>query len=131
MIVWEAALADAEHFIKADTDSVAFTRPQAHLDVHPTRYGAWKLEFANRPFIVIGKKAYASIDMQVIHAKGLHVKNLSLSDFENWLNGEPPRQEQLQKQGFRKFISGGPLFCLQKRRGTDIAAVAPWLLGTA
>jgi hypothetical protein len=76
MVVRSAALAMADAFLYADTDCVIFSREAHHLDVHPTRYGAWKLEAANRLFVVICKKVYAN-EYGEYKAKGLKLRDLT------------------------------------------------------
>ena len=136
MLVWDAALEDHEHFVKCDTDSVAFSRPIAHLKIDPIHYGDWKLEIEGKPYVVIAKKVYASLETKLdpkmkqlvpvsAKAKGLNVKRLTMDDFFAWYNGQRPEQIQIQKRSFRRFLSGEAMFAKQKRKGTDPKAHAP------
>lgn len=130
MWLYDAIMAAPEAFLKADTDSLAFDRPVAHLDVDPARYGAWKAEYAGERGIVIGKKCYLVIGADGReHAvcKGLSVRRLHLEDYEDWLRtGEPPAQVQIQTLGWRAGVLGDR-YRVQERRGTDFRKTAPHL----
>lgn len=124
IVVREAALGDAKHFLYADTDGVKFSRPVKHLDVDPRRYGAWKEEITNKDYILIGKKIYFGAPDEkggLNHrAKGLHIRELTEADFRAWLAGKPPKQRQTQRQNFIKFVGGRDMFNSLDRRGTDV-----------
>lgn len=119
--VREAALVDADHFLYADTDCVVFSRPVNHLDIDERRYGAWKQEADGLNYTLIGKKIYFGEDGEK-HAKGLHVKELTEADFKAWKEGTPPKQIQIQRKNFVKFMAGEDMFGSLERRGTDVAA---------
>lgn len=116
-LVRSTALLAPDNFLYADTDCVVFSKSM-ELDIHPTRYGAWKVEAAGVPYIIVGKKIYHGEDGS-IKAKGLRTKKLSESDYQHWLI-QQPEQEQTQRQNFLKFLSGHAMFKSQKRTGTDV-----------
>lgn len=119
LVVRHYALADADHFIYADTDCLVFSRDVNFLEINPTRYGAWKRETDGKDYIIIGKKVYWGED-DTLHAKGLRVRELSKKDFEAWLKGQPPTQRQIQRNNFVKVIAGQEMFKEMDRRGTDV-----------
>lgn len=117
--VRNAALAMPEHFIYGDTDCVVFSAPADHLDIDPTRYGAWKQECAGVNYTFIAKKVYCGED-GTKHSKGLRVKELTSEHFEKWYDGEIPMQKQLQRVNFLKMARGEPMFHNLDRTGTDV-----------
>ena len=116
-LIRETALRAPDAFLYADTDCVVFSKPMK-LDIDKTRYGAWKVEAAGVPYIIIGKKVYFGDD-GAVKAKGLQTRKLSRADYEKWLI-EQPSQNQVQRQNFLKFLSGSAMFKDQERRGTDV-----------
>lgn len=120
--VYDAIMGDEEHFVKADTDSVSFTRPQRSLRLSAWEYGLWKLESDGALHIVIGKKVYwseAAIGpgSGKVACKGLRIKQLSRTDFERWYaQHEAPTQQQVQLQTWKRAIA--PTYARQQRRGT-------------
>ena len=121
MLVRRAILKAPDAWLYADTDCVAFDRPVA-LDVDPKRYGAWKLEESGTEFYVIEKKVYAAKDGRVKHAKGMNVKKLTVEDFARWHAGQPPKQAQIHRQNFVKFIRGEEMFTARSRVGQRLAS---------
>jgi hypothetical protein len=115
--VRSTAMLAPSHFIYADTDCVVFSKP-VKLPIHKTRYGDWKVEAEGIPYIIIGKKIYYGDDGST-KAKGLRTKELSKPDYEKWLR-EQPKQTQVQRQNFLKFLSGNAMFKNQDRKGTDV-----------
>ncbi len=129
MKVRRAALLDPEGWLYADTDCVMYSRPdsEAKLDIHPTRYGAWKIEEQGRMYRVIAKKVYAEVAQgdgrkPVRIAKGLHVDDLSDDDFARWITGSVPVQRQTQRQNFLKVMEGSEMFRALTRSGTAVSA---------
>lgn len=127
MVVRRAALTAPDAWIYADTDCVVFTRDvTASLDVDPKRYGAWKLEASAQPYRFITKKVYTSLDGSTVHAKGLNVRNrknealITQADFEQWFNGKPPTQKQIQRNNFLKVMKGDDMFAERTRKGTRV-----------
>lgn len=122
MRVYRAANLRADCFIKADTDSVAFSEP-VDLPLHKWEYGKWKKEYDGTEAIVIGKKVYATRDTE-FHptAKGLSTRYLTWEDFEEWFeNDNPPRQIQTQLQSWKKGIGvEAPMFSLLEKRGSNV-----------
>jgi hypothetical protein len=118
----EAALGAADAFIYADTDGIEFSREVFHLDVDPKRYGAWKLEAANKKATHIAKKVYEVEN--TIHAKGMRTRELASADMSKWYDGTPPEQEQLQRINIFKMLAGQPMFRKQVRRGTDVSRIS-------
>lgn len=131
MVVRRAALIDPDAWIYADTDCVVFTRDvTAQLDIHAKRYGAWKIEDSGEEYMFIAKKVYAQVtgapaDKLKRSAKGMHVKELNQTDFERWIEGMPPEQQQTQRNNFLKVMQGGEMFRLQARKGTKVANPLP------
>lgn len=122
-IVREAAMQQEQYFLYADTDCIAFSKPVNHLEIHKTKYGAWKQESAGDLYIIIGKKAYWSADGST-KAKGLIVKDLKKEDYLDWLKGKLPVQVQTQRQNILKFLGGNAMFRTLKRKGTDVSKLA-------
>jgi len=120
MVIRRAAMIDPESWLYADTDCVVFSRDvTAELDIHPSRYGAWKVEDAGTDYKIIAKKVYLNTENNVGHAKGLNVKRLTPADFHSWFAGEAPTQEQVQRNNFIKVMLGAEMYRAQTRKGTD------------
>lgn len=116
-VLYDAIMGDPDHFVKCDTDSVSFTRPQTLL-ISPWRYGDWKLVTDGKRDIVIGKKVYWSTGKGAT-CKGLRVKQLKRRDFERWFaEGTPPNQTQVQLLSWKKSLA--PLWRVQERSGTRV-----------
>lgn len=115
--LYDAIMTDPEHFIKADTDSVTFSRANAALPIHKTTYGKWKLESDGAEHIVIAKKVYWQPDKTV--AKGLHTRELSREHYERWFHGDVPSQKQTQLQSWRVALK--PTWRVRDRKGTRVA----------
>ena len=121
-------------FIKADTDSVSFNAPIAHLPLSKTVYGAWKEEYAAAPAIVIGKKTYAIRKPLAVEGpqnytyvvKGLRVRELRYHDFLRWYeSGVPPSQPQIQTLSLKRGLGvHSCMYRAQVRRGTNFAGLA-------
>jgi hypothetical protein len=129
MVVRRAALLNPAAWLYADTDCVIFSEDMGGaLDIHPSRYGAWKIEESGAPYQIIGKKIYARLDgaADKRSAKGLNVKLLGAADFDAWFDGRPPEQIQVQRQNFLAVLQGLEMYRVQSRRGTSVdpAAVA-------
>lgn len=120
-VVYDTIMRDPDHFIKADTDSVSFTRKQNGIPLSKWRYGAWKCESAGDFHIVIAKKVYYSASKIV--AKGMRVKALTKRDFLRWERGIVPVQKQVQLVNFKASLA--PAWRVQKRRGTGVDLTAP------
>lgn len=56
-----AALLDPEAWLYGDTDCSVFSREPQGLDIHKSRYGAWKVECEGEHYRIITKKVYAKI----------------------------------------------------------------------
>lgn len=126
MTVRRAALVDPDAWLYADTDCVVFSRDVTNrLDIDPKRYGAWKVEESGAEYMIIAKKVYTQVggEKPKRGAKGLHVNKLDASDFEQWFNGKPPKQEQKQLQNFLSVLSGAEMFRRQEREGTRVESV--------
>lgn len=123
MMLRRAALSAPDAWLYADTDCCMYSRP-VDLDVHPSRYGAWKEECAGVEHVIIDKKVYAS--SAGIHAKGLHRKKLDMNDMQLWFDGEfVPVQWQTQRVNFLKAMTGSAMFHSSSRRGTMKKEAAP------
>jgi hypothetical protein len=115
-----AALLDPEAWLYGDTDCVVFSREPVGLDIHKSRYGAWKIECEGEHYRIITKKVYAKIDGSEKHAKGMNVKRLKTEDFEKWSRGEVPVQTQLHKNNLMKVLGGADMYIERVRKGTKI-----------
>lgn len=123
MVVRRAALADPDAWLYADTDCVIFSKDVTDkLDIHPSRYGAWKVEESGTEYQIIAKKVYTEIGEGKLKrsAKGLHVKQLTAEDFQRWFAGDPPEQDQVQIQNFTSVMSGGEMYVKRTRKGTSV-----------
>jgi hypothetical protein len=142
MVVRRAALLAPDAWLYADTDCVIFSRDvTAGLDIDPARYGAWKIEEAGALYQLIAKKVYSQIaddsareawfspDPKIAaevrkrikrSAKGLNVRRLTPQDFDAWIQGRPPVQQQVQRNNFLAVMQGAEMFRLQQRAGTAI-----------
>ncbi len=109
MQVRQAALLNPGAWLYADTDCVIFSEP-VDLNPHPKLYGRWKEETAGEVFYIIEKKVYADSTAGVKHAKGMNVNRLTLKDFQAWYAGSPPKQTQVHKNNFVKFVTGSEMF---------------------
>lgn len=121
MVVRRAALLCPDGWLYADTDCVVYDREPKGLDIHATRYGAWKIECEGVEYRIITKKVYAKVDNTEKHAKGMNVKKLTAKDFELWSQGKPPTQNQLHKNNLMKVLGGAEMFIERVRRGTKIS----------
>lgn len=119
MVVRRAALLNPDAWLYADTDCTMFRAPVA-LDIDPVRYGAWKMEAEGERYKIIAKKVYISHDGKTKHAKGMNIKKLTEEDFDRWLSGTAPVQNQLQRQNFVKVISGFDMFIEREKVGEII-----------
>lgn len=123
MVVRRAALLAPDAWLYADTDCTVFSRDvTALLDIDPKRYGAWKIEESGTVYKIIAKKVYVNTETMQGHAKGLHVKTLSAADFDEWYDGRPPVQTQVQRNNFVSVMNGREMFREQVRRGTSVEA---------
>ncbi len=122
--VYRAAMSSEDSFLKADTDSVSFSRPNPFLECDPREYGKWKLEYDGAEHYIIAKKVYAvkiGTEVKVV-CKGLSTKRLTWEHFERWFSsGEAPVQAQTQLQGWRKGLGiHAPMFARIERKGTNV-----------
>lgn len=118
MVVRRAALLDPTAWLYADTDSVWFSREPKGLHVHPTEYGAWKLESDGEDYAIIDKKVYYKLDGSEIKAKGMNIKNLNLEAMQSWYGGEIPVQQQIHQNSFVNVMRGSEMYIMRTRRGT-------------
>ena len=109
MVLRRAILLNPEAWIYADTDGLAFTEPVA-VDIDAGRYGAWKVECEGEVYKYINKKVYVSDNFKEKKAKGLNVRNITQEQFNDWFDGKPPKQEQVQRINFLKFLGGAEMF---------------------
>lgn len=107
-----------QHILYADTDSIISDIDiSATLDIHPSRYGAWKIEGYAPDCIIINKKVYAFND--TLHCKGLHIDELSFMTYVAWYEtGQPPQQTQRQRLSIMNVFSGKPMFRQLQRKGS-------------
>lgn len=121
MVLRRAALLAPDAWIYADTDCVVFSRDVTHeLDIDAKRYGAWKIEDEGTDYLFIAKKVYTQRDGKKRSAKGLNVNRLTADDFEQWFEGSPPEQTQVQIQNFLAVMRGAEMYREQTRRGTAV-----------
>lgn len=119
MQVRRAALVAPEAWLYADTDCVIFSRDVTGLlDVHPTRYGAWKVESAGERHRIILPKVYQG--PKGIRARGMDAYQLTGEHFERWMAGEAPRQTQMQLRNFLDVMRGAEMYRAVTRRGSAI-----------
>lgn len=127
MVTRRAALLDPDAWLYTDTDGVMFSRPVA-LNLDAKRYGFWKLEVNGEAYRLINKKTYAKIgfgpESRDKHAKGLNVRHLTDADFAAWFTGQPPTQQQLQKQNFVKVMTGFDMFATRIKSGEKAGGVS-------
>jgi hypothetical protein len=116
MVVRRAALLKPDAWIYADTDCVAFSEP-VNLPISNTQYGLWKIEVEGDEYRFITKKVYCEVGGTDRKAKGLNIRHLNDEDFQNWFEGRPPEQTQVQRQNFLKVMSGFEMFVERKRIG--------------
>jgi len=116
-----AALLDPDAWLYGDTDCTVFSREPHGLDIHKSRYGAWKIECEGEEYRIITKKVYAKYDASEKHAKGLNVKKLSADDFEKWSRGIEPTQKQIHKNNLMKVLGGAEMYIERIRRGTKVS----------
>lgn len=121
-------------FLKADTDSVTFCCPIAHLPISASQYGAWKEEYAGAPVLILGKKTYG-VRLPIAGegptnfsytVKGLRVKEIRYGDFRRWYDtGTPPEQMQIQTQSIKRGLGvQASMYRAQLRHGTNFAGLA-------
>jgi len=120
MKVRQAALLAPDAWLYADTDCVVFSREPVGLDIHKSRYGAWKIECEGDHYRIITKKVYAKLDASEKHAKGMNIKKLTADDFEKWSRGEVPTQKQLHRNNIMKVLAGADMYIERVRRGTKV-----------
>ena len=126
MVVRRAALLRPGAWLYADTDCAVFSEDvTAELDIDSKRYGAWKIEESGAHYKIIAKKVYAQIggDKPKRSAKGLNVRKLTPQDFDDWFDGTPPVQHQVQRNNFLKVMQGAEMFRAQVRHGTAVEKV--------
>lgn len=142
MVVRRAALLAPDAWLYADTDCAVFSRDvTAQLDIDPGRYGAWKVEESGTPYQIIAKKVYSQIADETTRrdwnstddetraaarkrvkrsAKGMNVRRLAPEDFDAWIEGRPPVQQQVQRNNFLSVMRGAEMFRAQERSGTSV-----------
>lgn len=123
MLVRRAALLNPDAWLYADTDCVVFSEDVTDkLPIDAARYGAWKIEESGTVYKIIAKKVYtqAEGEKRKRSAKGMNVKRLTERDFDNWFDGEPPLQNQIQRQSFLQVMRGAEMYRAQDRRGTAV-----------
>lgn len=121
MVVRRAALISPETWLYADTDCVVFSSDVTkQLDIDPKRYGAWKIEEQGTEFQIIAKKVYANLATGKGSAKGMNVRRLTLTDFDDWYHAKPPIQKQVQRNNFLKVMNGSEMYRDQTRTGTRV-----------
>ena len=121
--VYEAIMTLPEFFLKADTDSVCFSRPNPYLMLDPRAYGKWKLEHDGAEHVIITKKVYAvreGDDVKIV-CKGLSTRKLTWDTMMEWYETRnAPVQEQVQLQSWKKGVgSDAPMFAKMTRKGTQ------------
>jgi len=134
MVVRRAALIDPDAWLYADTDCVMFSRDVTdRLPIDSKTYGFWKIEEEGALYEVVAKKVYTEIEALDPRnfvgpespklkrsSKGLNVKKLSRVHFDEWFEGEPPKQHQVQRQNFLAVMHGAEMYRDQLRTGTRV-----------
>ena len=119
MQVRRAALVAPDAWLYADTDCVIFSRDVGELlEVHPTRYGAWKVESAGERHRIILPKVYQG--PKGIKARGMDAYQITGEHFERWMAGEAPRQTQVQLRNFLDVMRGAEMYRAVTRRGSAL-----------
>lgn len=77
----------ADYFIRADTDSLSFSRP-IPLPIAP-RYGFWQLEIADQDGIVVANKVYYTRRKKAA-AGYRNLDSLTKKEYEKWLETNTP-----------------------------------------
>jgi hypothetical protein len=117
MVVRRAAVLDPASWLYADTDCVMFSKPIA-LPTDASIYGKWKIEAEGEQYILIDKKVYASADGKTRHAKGLNIDRVTIENFREWFDGQPPTQTQVQRVNFTKVMTGAEMFAERTKIGS-------------
>lgn len=130
MALRQTILLAPESWLYADTDCVVFDCDMtSKLWIHAAKYGAWKIEEEGTVYQIIAKKVYASKEITfdkdgkettVRSSKGLNVRKLTEKDFDEWYDGNPPEQNQTQRNNYLKAMQGAEMFRSQARKGTSI-----------
>ncbi len=119
MEVRRVALLAPDAWLYTDTDCCVFSRDMgAKLAIDPKLYGKWKVEESGAYYIIVGKKVYASLDGVTRHAKGMHVGELSVEDFKEWMQKRPPTQTQIQRVNFLRAMTGSEMFIEHTKSGS-------------
>lgn len=119
MVLRRAALLDPQAWLYADTDCVMFSRDMAGLmDIHPTRYGAWKVESEGEMHRIIMPKVYQSA--RKVAARGMNAQTLTGEHFEKWFDGQAPNQTQIQLRNFLDVMRGAEMYRAINRRGSAL-----------
>jgi hypothetical protein len=116
MVVRTAIMLKPSAFLYADTDCVAFKEP-VDLPIDAGKYGHWKLEVDGLEYQFIDKKVYCDLKAEVKHAKGMNLNNLTKEDFDQWFEGNPPKQKQLHRNNFLKVMAGIDMFVEREKVG--------------
>lgn len=119
MVLRRAILLKPEDWLYSDTDCIIFKSDVLGLDVHASRYGAWKQETNGEIYRIVTKKVYANLDASVKHAKGVNTKYLTAEDFKRWYTGIAPEQLQIQRVNFARVMSGEEMFRERLKHGPE------------
>jgi hypothetical protein len=123
MVLRQAILKRPDSWLYADTDCIVFDSDvTALLDIHPKRYGAWKIEESGTHYKIIAKKVYTEVggEKPKRSAKGMNVRKLTDEQFADWFDGNEPVQDQVQINNFLALLDGTEMYRTQTRRGTHI-----------
>ena len=119
MMLRQSILMNEKDWVYADTDCIAFkSNMNDKLDIDNSTYGAWKIEAEGEEYMFIDKKVYCDIEANEKHAKGMNLSKMTKEDFENWYNGRPPTQKQIQRKGFMRVIKGENMFHEREKIGS-------------
>lgn len=134
--IWlmKTALKNADAFLYADTDCVAFSQDMtAELDIDVARYGAFKVEASGERYGLIAKKTYWHDTDDVkrpgypveSRCKGLNPTLITTLDWHRWYRtGVPPEQHQVQRLNVIRTIETGIMFRNYDRKGSRAMPMA-------
>lgn len=103
-------------FLYCDTDSMILTQRAKGIEIHPTKFGAWKCEAINHEMVIVGRKTYA--DLTALNVVSSCVR-LSVDDVVKWLEGQTPKTEMQTRTNYLNALFGEPMFKQIYRSGMD------------
>lgn len=100
--LYKIACENSEHFVRADTDSLSFSRP-VRLPLGRT-FGSWKLESRGELAVVVKNKAYWT--RRKAASAGLQLPAATIREYEAWLrSGRAPKRPQRHLRAWLKHLA--------------------------